>query len=349
MAEFSWAYIDSEAVVKVDGPTGSIQYRVADSDGHTVMSGSSSLMWHTASSALEITGDITASAFSGDGAGLTNVSAVAAPAGSNTQMQFNNAGSLGASANLTWNGSQVTVVGNVTASAFSGDGSGLTGITVPVTPAGSNTEIQFNNAGSLGASSGLTWDATTLAVSGALDISGSVSRQGFLQLGINAEQAESIVNLNTTTPTGLAFPVSWNDVVRKDDSFYSFVGTVITLAQAGDYKVSYSINFSQELPDNARSSMRSWIEISPTGGGSFVELSYSRAHCYIRGSGDTAWGGGGGSGTTRFGTNTITTILTGTTANDELKLNFADVGGISYGAWDMRLPAYETWITIEKI
>jgi len=95
--------------------------------------------------------------------------------------------------------------------------------------------------------------------------------------------------------------------------------------------------------------MRSWIEISPTGGGSFVELSYSRAHCYIRGSGDTAWGGGGGGGTTRFGTNTITTILTGTTANDELKLNFADVGGIAYGAWDMRLPAYETWITIEKI
>ena len=35
--------------------------------------------------------------------------------------------------------------------SFSGDGTNLTGITA--TPAGSDTEIQFNNAGALGASS----------------------------------------------------------------------------------------------------------------------------------------------------------------------------------------------------
>lgn len=34
--------------------------------------------------------------------------------------------------------------------------------TTPVTPAGSNTQIQFNNSGSFGASSGLTWNGTSI-------------------------------------------------------------------------------------------------------------------------------------------------------------------------------------------
>lgn len=37
------------------------------------------------------------------------------PAGSNTQIQFNNSGVLGGSANLTWDGTNVTVIGNVLA------------------------------------------------------------------------------------------------------------------------------------------------------------------------------------------------------------------------------------------
>ena len=58
MAEFSWAYIDSEAVVSASGPTGSIQYRVADSGGNTAVSGSSNFIFHTASSLLAITGSV---------------------------------------------------------------------------------------------------------------------------------------------------------------------------------------------------------------------------------------------------------------------------------------------------
>jgi len=58
MAEFSWAYIDSEAVVSASGPTGSIQYRVADSGGNTAVSGSSNFVYHTASSLLAITGSV---------------------------------------------------------------------------------------------------------------------------------------------------------------------------------------------------------------------------------------------------------------------------------------------------
>tara|TARA_R110000851_G_scaffold319218_1_gene483487 strand:+ start:567 stop:1691 length:1125 start_codon:yes stop_codon:yes gene_type:complete len=56
-------------------------------------------------------------------------------AGANTQVQFNNSGDLGASANLTFNSStnvlattQITASGNISGSAFYGDGSNLTGI-----------------------------------------------------------------------------------------------------------------------------------------------------------------------------------------------------------------------------
>lgn len=41
------------------------------------------------------------------------------PAGSNTQIQFNNSGNFGASANLTWNGSTLAITGALTATADS--------------------------------------------------------------------------------------------------------------------------------------------------------------------------------------------------------------------------------------
>lgn len=56
----------------------------------------------------------------GDGACAVPVGT--APAGTNTQVQFNNAGAFGASASLTWNGSTLS------ATSFTGSGSGLTGI-----------------------------------------------------------------------------------------------------------------------------------------------------------------------------------------------------------------------------
>jgi hypothetical protein len=42
---------------------------------------------------------------------------VASPGGSNTQVQFNNAGAFGGSSNLTWNGSQLAVTGSINATA----------------------------------------------------------------------------------------------------------------------------------------------------------------------------------------------------------------------------------------
>jgi hypothetical protein len=55
----------------------------------------------------------------------------------------------------------ITSAANVSGTYFIGNGSQLTGITSTVSPAGSNTQIQFNDAGSLGASANLTFNKST--------------------------------------------------------------------------------------------------------------------------------------------------------------------------------------------
>ncbi len=62
----------------------------------------------------------------GDGSGLVNTPP-GSPAGSNTQVQYNNNGAFAGSSNFTFDGNNVNISGIVTASAFFGDGSGLTG------------------------------------------------------------------------------------------------------------------------------------------------------------------------------------------------------------------------------
>ncbi|HIB83934.1 MAG TPA: hypothetical protein EYO59_04860 [Chromatiaceae bacterium] len=48
-------------------------------------------------------------------------------------------------------------------------------LTVTASPAGSDTYIQFNDDGSMGGDANLTWDASTLAVGGALTITGNTT------------------------------------------------------------------------------------------------------------------------------------------------------------------------------
>ena len=67
--------------------------------------------------------------------------AVTAPAGSNTQVQFNNSGAFGASANFTWDGSTLALTGAVSATT-----TGKVGTTLGVgaaTPSASGAGITF--------------------------------------------------------------------------------------------------------------------------------------------------------------------------------------------------------------
>jgi UDP-3-O-[3-hydroxymyristoyl] glucosamine N-acyltransferase len=62
----------------------------------------------------------------GDGSGLINTPP-GNPAGSNTEVQYNDNGVFAGSSNFTFDGNNVNISGIVTASTFFGDGSGLTG------------------------------------------------------------------------------------------------------------------------------------------------------------------------------------------------------------------------------
>jgi hypothetical protein len=78
----------------------------------------------------------------------------AEPSGSNTWVQYNNAGSFGSSPNFTFNSSTNVL----SATYFSGDGSNLTNVNLTGVAAGNTTEIQFNTAGDFNASGNLRFD-----------------------------------------------------------------------------------------------------------------------------------------------------------------------------------------------
>ena len=83
---------------------------------------------------------------------------VTSPSGSNTQVQFNNAGSFGSDSNFTFDAITDTLsVGNMISSSFKYPN----GISVITNPAGTNTEIQFNNAGTFGSNANLTFNSAT--------------------------------------------------------------------------------------------------------------------------------------------------------------------------------------------
>ena len=67
--------------------------------------------------------------------------------------------------------------GNLTFSTISGGGGGGS-----TSPAGSNTEIQYNNNGALGASSNLTYDGTRLKVDGNLQLDGEIIHNNYSKI-----------------------------------------------------------------------------------------------------------------------------------------------------------------------
>lgn len=113
----------------------------------------------------------------------------------NTHMLFVDGGNDKIGINTDQPDHTLSVVGNISASvhisasAFYGDGSNLTGISGGGgSPAGADTQIQFNNGGSsFGASSNLTWDDTTLTV--------------------GSSGTDSILKIQTTDDSSTAGPV----------------------------------------------------------------------------------------------------------------------------------------------
>jgi hypothetical protein len=113
------------------------------------------------------------------------------PGGNNTQLQYNNNGLFGGIPNVTFNGSNISL-GNVSTVKITGgtngfvlqtDGTGNLDWTAQTggggngTPGGSNTQIQYNDAGSFGGNVGFTFNEVTgnVAIPGNLSVIGNIN------------------------------------------------------------------------------------------------------------------------------------------------------------------------------
>jgi hypothetical protein len=97
----------------------------------------------------------------------------------------------------------ITATGNITGNYFIGNGSALTGITATASPGGANTQLQFNNAGSLAGNSNMTFDVT----------SGNVVVGNIYYNGLNivpGGQGPNVLPTGNTNPSRLVIGQGYN-------------------------------------------------------------------------------------------------------------------------------------------
>ena len=183
------------------------------------------------------------------------------PAGANTQIQFNDDQDFGASANLTFDTatSNLDVVGNVTATAFFGDGANLTGIdatgiqngTSNVRIPATDGNIELNSGGNLIAN--IT--DTGANITGTLNVSGIVtvpSTTGAIDVALGTPTQGNLTSnaLTLTTASSVSNSIAQlNEVLGKlvPESPDNFPGSQsITIQSTSSYRMAD--NFTQ--PDN---------------------------------------------------------------------------------------------------
>ena len=117
---------------------------------------------------------------------ISAVSSGGTPGGSNTQVQYNNNGAFAGSSNLTFDGSNLTVGGTVTATVLTSSGTGTPTYT-------SASDFIFNTGSNIGA----------VVINGDLEMTGQIS-----------------VGATTGTPTNASSPTSWLKVTVGTSIYY---------------------------------------------------------------------------------------------------------------------------------
>jgi hypothetical protein len=151
-----WAYISGAAGEGADGPVGAVQYR---KDGaSTEQTGSVNFVFSEGAAALFLTGtmhvDGTITSNNFDVVNHT-VSYLSASGDSKFGDTAGDTHQFTGSVEVL---GQISSSAEVSASAFWGDGSNLTGLST--SPAGADTQLQFNQNGSFAANSGLVYDGS---------------------------------------------------------------------------------------------------------------------------------------------------------------------------------------------
>lgn len=180
-----------------------------------------------------------------------------APAGANTQVQYNDGGDHGASSNFTFNpvtntlsatnsiftnaqATTITASSHVSASTFYGDGSNLTGITSIPSFTGSNTEIQFNADGIAGSSPNLTFatssntlatvnvDASNTITATNISASSHVSASTFYGDGSNLTGVTAVIPIGFNSFSADFIVSSSYDVIGIDSSSSVVTGSLLS-------------------------------------------------------------------------------------------------------------------------
>jgi hypothetical protein len=128
-------------------------------------------------------------------------------------------------------------------------------------PAGSNTQIQFNNSGAFGAASGLTWDGTTLTANDIIDSSLTASKPVFTNgsknlvstgtlgvdqggTGLTTLTANNVILGNgTSTPTFVAPSTNGNVLVSNGTTWTSAAPAASGVSQAKATMISMIFGF----------------------------------------------------------------------------------------------------------
>lgn len=175
--------------------------------------------------------DLTVTTVTGDGSGLTGITATADPAGSDMWLQYNFGGVTGAEADAYYNYTTNTIY----ADNFVGDGSGLTSVTAGAP--GNDKEIPYNVGGVLTAEAGFEYNYTTdtqtvgalVVTTGAIAANGdSITSDGALTIAATtSEQVGTSPNIKLTEGTTVAMTLG-------DDAGDDFLVDGTTFVVEGD-------------------------------------------------------------------------------------------------------------------
>ena len=187
---------------------------------------------------LNVTGNVTAAKFIGDGSGLTGVTAgVAAPAGANTQVQFNDNGTTAGNSAFTFN----KTTGTLSATKFVGDGSLLTGVISDLTGYATQTYVntQISNLVDAAPTTLNTLNELAAALGDDANFSTTVTNTLANKLNSNAFTYANITGkptLSTVATSG-----SYTDLLNKptlfDGTYANLTGkpSLATVATSGSY------------------------------------------------------------------------------------------------------------------
>ena len=233
-----WAYI-SGSTVSVAG--GLSDKQVNFISGSTI-SGSPGLLFDYTTNTLSASNNISASAYYGDGSNLTGISGGSgSPGGLNTQVQFNDAGAFGASADLTYNDTTNTLVltGTLVAtSSAPGYIFSLSGSTIDSSYGGGSATGKYalvtDDKILIDAGPGATSEVSLIAAAGKVTVgAGGLGGMPEHILGVRLDpsQAGSVNTIASYTGAGINVH-SANTLSLSGSSIY-FTGSTFALTSSG--------------------------------------------------------------------------------------------------------------------